>query len=167
MEGRVGQLGVDAAQRQALALQVRADRLGVGIGDQGVHPHQHLAGAHGVALLHQDFLDDARFGGLDDLHVTLRHQLAFGDGDDVEAADDRPHGQQHQQHEQRPQDLAAERVRARCLQAQERWRKIECAGRRFVRGFFHDASLILVVKACRNRREPVPACGPCTFTSAS
>jgi hypothetical protein len=61
-----------------------AQRAAVGVGERGVHAHQDLPLLHALAFAHQDFLHHALLRRLHDLQVARRHQLALGDGDDVE-----------------------------------------------------------------------------------
>ncbi len=82
----VAEFSIDPAQGEALALVVALERPGIGIGNQGVHAHQYLAGFHLLAFPDQDILDDAGIRRLDDLEIALRHQLALGYRDDVELA---------------------------------------------------------------------------------
>jgi hypothetical protein len=55
-----------------------------------IHADQHLPGGDRLALLHQDLFHDPLLGGLHDLEVARRHELAVGHGDDVQAAECSP-----------------------------------------------------------------------------
>ena len=114
------ELRVDAPQRDALVVVLGLDRLHVGIGQHRVHAHQHLALAHRLALLHQDLLDDALLGGLHDLEIARRHELAVGDGDDVELAERGPQDHTREERDQQAQHPAGERRGRLLLDAKKR-----------------------------------------------
>jgi len=89
-EGSVGEFSCNAPQRERLQRHLAAQRLGVGLRQPGIQPHQQLAGHHPVALLHQDLGHHAGFGGLHDLGEGQGHQAALGGGDDVQLGEDGP-----------------------------------------------------------------------------
>jgi hypothetical protein len=104
------------------------DRVGVGIRDQRVHAHERLPRMDSLAFAHQDFLDDARFGRLDDLEIALRHELAFGHRDDIQLPDQGPEQQQPQQDRQSLEHCPPERIGHGFLQAQEGRCEVERVG---------------------------------------
>ena len=105
-----GQLRIDAAQGQAARLMLGTDTAQIGLRQGRIHAHQHLPGAHHFALAHQDFLDHAGLGGLHDLEIRGRYQLAIGHRDDIEPAQEAPCQDQGHEPQDRPQQLAAQRV---------------------------------------------------------
>ncbi|KFB73757.1 MAG: hypothetical protein AW09_000983 [Candidatus Accumulibacter phosphatis] len=117
----IGQFGVDARERRALALVLGHQRSEIGVGDPRVHAHQHLPGTNGFSFADQNLLDDAGFGRLYDLQVALRDQFAFGNGDDVELAEQRPAKQRCKQGQQGPEHLATERIGRRVSESQQGW----------------------------------------------
>ena len=119
-EGLAGKLGVDAGELKAFAGVFGGDGIQVGVGDQRIHAHQGLSGAHGFALAHQDFLDDARFRRLHDLEVAGRNEFAVGHRHDVQPSEQCPDDEKGDQRQDGPQHPPPLRVRRAVLQTNQR-----------------------------------------------
>src|SRR6266542_225692 len=117
-ERHVGELGVDAPKPQRGERELALQRTRFGLGDVGLEPHEHFAGDDKLSFGDRDLANDSRFGGLYDLEVRARREPPFGDGDDVELAQNEPQHDRRDKRDQAMQQHARQRRRRSLVDTQ-------------------------------------------------
>ena len=121
---RIGTVGEGGAQPGDIELggdEIALQVLALSPCDRRVELDQHIAGLHGVTVMHMDRADEADLEGLDDLRPSARDDLARRGGDDVDGADAGPGHGQHEHGNDRDTDRPPD-WRRRCLDDLERRR---------------------------------------------
>ena len=108
---------LEPRRHQRLAL---ARRIGAGCGRGRFELDQHLAGTDGLPIRHEDALDDAHLGRLDQLGSVRRDDLARRDRHEIDLADARPADGEAKRRDDRPEHRARQRRRRRLDELERR-----------------------------------------------
>jgi hypothetical protein len=90
-----------------------------------IHAQEHLPGAHVLTLSHQNLLDDAGIGGLDQLQIGLGHEPALSAHHDVQVSERCPRQRQSQENRDRVEHGSGHARGRALLQCEQSGRKIQ------------------------------------------